>query len=67
MPNLEIGESGGESGRDRTIFTLPGGTYQQLLDQDGAAIVIHADPDDYKTDPSGNSGGRIACGVFQAM
>ncbi|HWU95593.1 MAG TPA: superoxide dismutase family protein [Sphingomonas sp.] len=65
MPNLDIGEGG--TGRDRTIFTLPGGTYQQLLDEDGAAIVIHADPDDYKTDPSGNSGGRIACGVFQAM
>jgi len=65
MPNLDISEGG--TGRDRTIFTLPGGTYQQLLDEDGAAIVIHADPDDYKTDPSGNSGGRIACGVFQAM
>jgi superoxide dismutase, Cu-Zn family len=64
MPNLDIG---GAEGRDRTIFTLQGGTYQQLLDEDGAAIVIHANADDYKTDPSGNSGGRIACGVFQAM
>jgi len=27
--------------------------------------VIHAGPDDYKTDPSGNSGGRVACGVIQ--
>lgn len=63
MPNLEVAAGG----RDRTIFTLPGGTYQQLLDEDGAAIVIHAQADDYKTDPSGNSGGRIACGVFQAM
>ncbi|WP_310570662.1 superoxide dismutase family protein [Gemmatimonas sp.] len=34
-----------------------------LLDADGAAIVIHATADDYKTDPSGNSGARIACGV----
>jgi len=34
-----------------------------LLDTDGAAIVIHATTDDYKTDPSGNSGARIACGV----
>ena len=32
-----------------------------LLDEDGASIVIHASPDDYKTDPSGNSGARIAC------
>jgi superoxide dismutase, Cu-Zn family len=27
--------------------------------------VIHADPDDYKTDPAGNSGARIACGVIE--
>ncbi|MFC3784267.1 Cu-Zn family superoxide dismutase [Sphingopyxis italica] len=35
-----------------------------LLDADGAAFVIHAGPDDYKSDPSGNSGGRVACGVI---
>ena len=37
-----------------------------LLDADGAAIVVHAGPDDYKTDPSGASGARIACGVLSA-
>ena len=63
MPNLSIGDDG----RDRTIFMLPAGSYEGLLDEDGAALVIHAGADDYKTDPSGNSGGRIACGVFQAM
>lgn len=41
-------------------------TLSDLLDADGAAIVIHADQDDYKTDPSGNSGDRIACGVIEA-
>ena len=30
-----------------------------------AALVIHANPDDYRTDPTGNSGGRIACGVLE--
>ncbi len=35
-----------------------------LIDADGSAIVIHAGPDDYKTDPAGNSGDRIACGVI---
>jgi len=37
-----------------------------LFDTDGSAIVVHADPDDYKTDPSGNSDDRIACGVIEA-
>lgn len=36
-----------------------------LFDADGVAIVIHADPDDNQTDPSGNSGARIACGALQ--
>lgn len=35
-----------------------------MLDADGASFVIHAGPDDMKTDPSGNSGDRIACGVI---
>jgi len=37
-----------------------------LLDGDGAAVVIHAKPDDYRTDPSGSSGDRVICGVLQA-
>ena len=52
--SFELGISGGE---------LSGGQ-RALLDADGAALVIHAAPDDYRTDPSGNSGARIACGVF---
>ena len=36
---------------------------RSLLDGDGAALVVHAAADDYKTDPAGNAGDRIACGV----
>ncbi|MDZ7588573.1 MAG: superoxide dismutase family protein [Parasphingorhabdus sp.] len=37
-----------------------------LLDADGAAFIIHAEADDQKSDPSGNSGARVACGIFRA-
>jgi superoxide dismutase, Cu-Zn family len=37
-----------------------------LMDTDGAAFIIHAKADDNKTDPSGNSGDRMICGVFDA-
>ncbi len=59
LPNIEIGADG----RGRLSFTVPSATLAQLMDQDGAALVVHATADDYRTDPSGNSGGRIACGV----
>ncbi|MCC7483715.1 MAG: superoxide dismutase family protein [Burkholderiales bacterium] len=32
----------------------------------GRGLIVHADPDDYRTQPTGNAGGRIACGVIQA-
>jgi Cu-Zn family superoxide dismutase len=64
LPNLEVGADG----RGRLTFMLPaGGTYEGLLDEDGAAVVVHAKADDLKTDPSGNSGGRVACGVLGAV
>ena len=56
-------------GADSSVLvkmSTPGGSLRgeyPLLDADGAAIVIHATTDDYKTDPSGNSGARIGCGV----
>jgi Cu-Zn family superoxide dismutase len=36
-----------------------------LLDADGASLVVHASPDDYQSDPAGNAGDRIACGVIR--
>lgn len=63
MPNLTVADGG----TGTLTFTLPGGTYAGLLDDDGAAMMIHAGPDDMKTDPSGDSGARIACGVFEGV
>jgi superoxide dismutase, Cu-Zn family len=61
MPNLDVASDGSGT----LSFTLPGGTLDGLFDADGSAMMIHAGPDDMRTDPSGNSGGRIACGVFR--
>ncbi|WP_162806403.1 superoxide dismutase family protein [Sphingosinicella terrae] len=62
MPNLDVGADG----RGSLDYTLQGGSFEGLMDADGSTMMIHADADDQRTDPSGNSGGRIACGVFQA-
>jgi Cu-Zn family superoxide dismutase len=61
MPNVEVAANGVLS----ATLTLPGASMASLLDADGAALVIHAAADDYVTDPSGNSGARIACAVIQ--
>lgn len=63
MPNLTVGEDGTGS----LEYTLQGGaTFAGLMDADGSAFMVHAGRDDQRTDPSGDSGDRIACGVFQA-
>lgn len=50
-------------------FELKGASLSEgdhpVLDADGTAIIIHAKPDDNKTDPSGDSGDRLICGVFK--
>jgi len=46
--------------RDATIQPGP----MSLMDEDGSSIVIHAGPDDYKTQPAGNAGDRVACGTI---
>jgi Cu-Zn family superoxide dismutase len=50
---------------DATLHTDEDATSTSLLREGGTALVIHAGPDDYFTDPSGASGPRIACAVIQ--
>ena len=65
LPNLEIDAIG----RGTLEYVVPGarmtGGAGAMLDGDGGAVVVHATADDYRTDPSGNSGGRIACATFR--
>jgi Cu-Zn family superoxide dismutase len=62
MPNLFVPESGKITLEVLApLVTLKGDP--ALLDEDGSALVIHAGPDDYQSDPAGDAGGRIACGV----
>jgi len=78
LPNIHVHEDGTNRFEMMTQgFSLAGGriaaaeataasgTPPTLFDQDGSAVIIHAQPDDYVTDPAGSSGDRIACGVIQ--
>lgn len=64
LPNLEIGANGEGTIAFRLDPAAAGPGMAALLDSDGAAVVVHAAADDLATDPSGNSGARIACGVL---
>ncbi len=62
--NFTVSESGSaDAFLENKDVTLGEGAHS-LFSNGGTAIIIHAKPDDYKTDPSGNSGDRIACGVI---
>lgn len=65
LPNLQV-ESDGTVDVEFTTkdFSLNTGIENSVFDENGSAFIVHEDKDDYKTDPSGNSGGRIACGVI---
>lgn len=66
LPNLHIPQDG------RLVIevlasdvTLRPGAPGTLFDEDGSALVVHAGRDDYRSQPSGDAGGRVACGVIR--
>ena len=65
MPNMTVGADG--TGTLETVIAggMLAGSDTSLLDADGAAVMIHETADDYKTDPAGAAGARIACGVIK--
>ena len=66
LPNMVVNVSGiGRLATTTDGATLSAGS-TTLFDANGSALVIHAATDDQQTDPTGNSGGRVACGVLQA-
>jgi Cu-Zn family superoxide dismutase len=66
MPNLHIPSDGTLAIEIvNAAITLEKGKPNSLYGANGTALVIHAGKDDYKTDPTGEAGGRIACGVVE--
>jgi superoxide dismutase, Cu-Zn family len=66
MPNLHVPSSGAlEIEVLNTAITLDKGKPNSVFHQGGTAAVIHGGKDDYTSDPAGNAGPRIACGVIQ--
>ena len=64
LPNMTIAADG--TGRLETVterVTLGAGA-NSLFGAGGSSIIVHGSPDDFKTDPTGNTGARIACGVI---
>jgi Cu-Zn family superoxide dismutase len=65
MPNLHVPASGELAVEiANPAISLVKGQPNSVFDADGSAIVVHAKADDYKTDPAGDAGDRIACGVI---
>lgn len=64
LPNLTVEANGRGSGSALQPGLRLADGDAPLLDADGAAVVLHAKADDYRSDPAGNAGARIACGVL---
>ena len=64
MANITVDQQGRAKLRTVDKDVTLGTDSHSLFSNGGTALVIHAKPDDMKTDPAGNSGDRIACGVI---
>src|SRR5699024_7499207 len=66
LENIEVSEDGTVSAeRTADMVTLEEGQDNTLFTEDGTALVIHSEADDYESQPSGDAGDRIACGVIE--
>ncbi|HEX7980055.1 MAG TPA: superoxide dismutase family protein [Gemmatimonadaceae bacterium] len=65
LPMVVVGADGRATLNMSTNRVTLGEGPTSLFDADGSSLVLHAAPDDQRTDPSGNSGARIACGVVK--
>ena len=63
LPDLQVADDG--TARTKLHLRATTGNFRPgvVFDRDGAAVIIHAGPDDGVTDPGGNAGARIACGI----
>jgi Cu-Zn family superoxide dismutase len=68
LPNLTVGEDGiVQTTLTASQVNLKEGDAHSLFQENGTSLVIHAGPDDDVTDPSGNSGGRVACAIIKKI
>ncbi len=66
MPNINISADGSLNIEVlNSAVTLEKGKSNSLLKEGGTSLIIHEGKDDYRTDPTGEAGGRIACGIIQ--
>jgi Cu-Zn family superoxide dismutase len=65
LPNFVVDAQGRGQGTVTAMGVTLGNGDNSLFHTGGTALMVHAAADDYKTDPTGNAGGRLACGVIQ--